>query len=254
MSVTAAPVDVIRRNNSFIKFTLYPSSIVQAVIFTARNEVGARLCFYRCVWFCSQGGGSTWPGTPPQTRYTPWPGTPSWHQVHLPLGPGTPPGIRYTPRPGKPPLGPGTPPRTRYTPQTRYAPGTPPGPGTLLLDQVHPPGPGTPPRTRYTPQVRYTPLDQVHLPGPGTPPGPGTSPRTRYTPPGPGTPPGTREIRSTRGRYASYWNAFLFCLFFNGESNRLYENLESSVDSSVSDCQLPSCYPFCATLVQVTTY
>ena len=33
MSVTAAPVDVIRRNNSFIKFTLYPSSIVQAVIF-----------------------------------------------------------------------------------------------------------------------------------------------------------------------------------------------------------------------------
>ena len=26
------------------------------VIFTARNEVGARLCFYTCVWFCSQGG------------------------------------------------------------------------------------------------------------------------------------------------------------------------------------------------------
>ena len=23
---------------------------------TARNEVGARLCFYMCVWFCSQGG------------------------------------------------------------------------------------------------------------------------------------------------------------------------------------------------------
>ena len=25
---------------------------------TARNEVGARLCFYTCVWFCSQGVGS----------------------------------------------------------------------------------------------------------------------------------------------------------------------------------------------------
>ena len=24
---------------------------------TARNEVGARLCFYTCLWFCSQGGG-----------------------------------------------------------------------------------------------------------------------------------------------------------------------------------------------------
>ena len=82
--------------------------------------------------------------------------------------------------------------------------GTPPGPGT-------PSEPGTPPGTRYTPS-----------PGPGTPPG------TRYTPSpgpgtppsqGPGTPPGTRytplisawwEIRTTSGRYASYWNAFLF--------------------------------------------
>ena len=27
------------------------------VTFTARNEVGARLCFHRHVWFCSQGGG-----------------------------------------------------------------------------------------------------------------------------------------------------------------------------------------------------
>ena len=46
--------------------------------------------------------------------------------------------------------------------------------------------------------------DQVHPPGPGTPPpDQAHPPRTRYTP------PGTREIRSTRGRYASYWNAFL---------------------------------------------
>ena len=91
--------------------------------------------------------GSTWAGTTPGTRYTPW------NQVHPP-GPGTPPRTRYTPRPGTP-LGLGTPPwdqvhspGTRYTPQTRYPP-----------DQV-PPGPGTHPGTRYTP------WDQVHPPGP----------------------------------------------------------------------------------------
>ena len=59
-----------------------------------------------------------------------------------------------------------------------------------------------------------TPLDQA-------PPRPGTSPR-------PGTPrPGTPQdrtppqeadcsIRSTSGQYASYWNAFLYDLFFTG--------------------------------------
>ena len=72
--------------------------------------------------------------------------------------------------------------------------------------------------------------DQVHPPGTRYPPGPGTPPGTRYTPsPRPSTPPptGTRytprdqvhtppqcracwEIRSTRRRYASYWNAILF--------------------------------------------
>ena len=88
-----------------------------------------------------------------------------------------PPGTRYTP------LGPGTPLGTRYSPR----------------DQVHPPGPGTPPRTRYTPL------------GPGTPPG------TRYTPRDQVHPPWTRKIRSTRGRYASYWNAFL--LFFSFSSS-----------------------------------
>ena len=48
------------------------------------------------------------------------------------------------------------------------------------------------------------PRDQVHPPGPGTPPG------TRYT-------PGSCacwEIRATSGRYASYWNAFLFSAKF----------------------------------------
>ena len=106
-------------------------------------------------------GGSTWPGTPPGTRYTAQdqvhpPGTryTPWDQVH--------PQTRYTPRPG-------TPPRTRYTP----------------WDQVHPPGPGTPP-DQVPPQTRYTPH-----------PRPGTPPRTWYTPPGPGTPPGAEHA----GRY-----------------------------------------------------
>ena len=107
---------------------------------------------------------------------------------------------------GTPP-GPGTPPRTRYTPKTRYTPRT----MYTHLDQVHPlgsgtppdqvpPGPSTPPGTRYTPQDQVHPRDQVH------PPGPGTTPRTRYPPP--------PKIRSTSGRYASYWNAFLLKILF----------------------------------------
>ena len=135
-----------------------------------------------CQSFCSQGGGGEH-----LERYP-------LDQVH-PLGrAGTPPGTRYTPRAGQvhPP------------------------------DQVHPRA-GTPPLARYTPWVsyppgtRYTPLGRYTL-GPGTPPGPGTHP------PGPGTPPWTRYIPRNqvppaprdgycRGRYASYWNAFLFFFF-----------------------------------------
>ena len=83
--------------------------------------------------------------------------------------------------------------------------------GGGVPDQVHPPGtrytppgPGTPPGTRYNPppRTRYTPPDQVHPPG------------TRYTPQARYTPPRAANsgIRSTIGRYASYWNAFLFTL------------------------------------------
>ena len=67
--------------------------------------------------------------------------------------------------------------------------------------------PGTPCGTRYTPQDQvHPPRDQVHPPGPGTPPRPGTPPGTRY----PTWHRACWEIRSTRGRYASYWNVFLF--------------------------------------------
>ena len=94
-----------------------------------------------------------------------------------------PPRTRYTPRPGTPP-----PPRT---PGTRYTPS---------------------PRNRYTPRTRYTP------PRPGTPPGPGTPP-DQYTPPPRSS--ACWEIRATSGRYASYWNAFLF--FHQIKGNQLNE-------------------------------
>ena len=100
-----------------------------------------------------------------------WASTP--RQVH-------PPG-RYTPGQVHPLLQAGTPPK-----------------------QVHPQA-GKPPLGRYTLLGRYTsqagtPPWQVHPPG-------------RYTPSQAGTPPRSSacwEIRTTSGRYASYWNAFLF--------------------------------------------
>ena len=128
---------------SIVIFTIRVHSLPKINVFTARNEVGARLCFYRCVILFT--GGGTWPGTPPKTRYTPP------DQVH-------PPGTRYPPDQVHPP-------GTRYTsPRDQVHP---PGPGTPPWDQVHPlgpdtpPGPGTPPPagTRYTPPL-----------GPGTPP------------------------------------------------------------------------------------
>ena len=142
-----------------------------------------RLCFYKRM---SVHRGEYLTRYPPRIRYPP-------------PGPGTLPGTRYTPRDQVPPQDPLDqihPPRTRYTPQDQVHP----------LDQV-PPRPGTS-QTRYTPGTRYTPQDQVHPPDQVNPPGPGTPPSTRY-PPGPGTPPPPR-YGFCCGRYASYWNAFLF--------------------------------------------
>ena len=40
-----------------VKTELYPEEFKREVTFiTALNEVGARLCFYTCLWFCSQWG------------------------------------------------------------------------------------------------------------------------------------------------------------------------------------------------------
>ena len=60
---------------------------------------------------------------------------------------------------------------------------------------------------------RYTPK-QVHHPPAGTP-----------TPPGQVHPPGAvHEIRATSGRYASYWNAFLYLPFFSEDTPLLRLN------------------------------
>ena len=131
----------------------------------AATKLWPRLCFYLCLWFCTQGG-----------------------------SPENPPG------PGRPPVDQGEPPRTKENrPRTRETPrdqAEPPRPRRT------PPGPGRPPRTRQNP------------------------PRPRRTPPGPGRhPPGPRRtppeedcsIRSMSGRYASYWNAFLFVVNFCDE-------------------------------------
>ena len=129
---------------------------------------------------------------------------------------------------------------------TRHWGRPPPRPGThhTPLDQTHPPrprtppppppGPGTPPPP---PRTRHTPPDLTHTPGPDTPlpprpgtppipPGPDTHPyppRDQAPPPDkaplprPGTPPEADSgIRSTSGRYASYWNAFLL-KFISGQ-------------------------------------
>ena len=66
------------------------------MVVTARNEVGARLCFYTCLWFCSQGesaplhAGIHPPGPEAGTPPGPEAGTPPPRSRHPP-GPGTPP-------------------------------------------------------------------------------------------------------------------------------------------------------------------
>ena len=85
---------------------------------------------------------------------------------------------------------------------------------------IPPPTPGaeeqTPPWTRQTPRPGRHPPRSRHPPDQADPPRPGTpqeqTPWTRQNPPRPGKPPSWEadfSIRSTSGRYASYWNAFL---------------------------------------------
>ena len=77
----------------------------------------------------------------------------------------------------------------------------PPGPGRPPREQTHPPGPGRPP------------WEQTHHP---PPPRPGRPPKRQKHPPRPLPTPREADssIRSTSGRYLSYWNAFLSNDFF----------------------------------------
>ena len=74
-----------------------------------------------------------------------------------------------------------------------------------------PPGAGTPPEQTHTPRNRPPRSRRTHPPA-------GTNPQEQaHTPQEQTPPPDPREadygIRSTSGRYASYWNAFLFLIF-----------------------------------------
>ena len=97
------------------------------------------------------------------------------------------------------------PPRSRYTPPgSRHPPWSRHPPQTR-----HPSGSRHPPKQTHTPGSRHPPHREQTPPGTRHPPRPDT-PRDQ-------TPPPQRaccEIRSTRGRYASYWNATCFVLFF----------------------------------------
>ena len=97
-----------------------------------------------------------------------------------------------------------------------------------------PPREQTPPRSRpppeQTPTGADTPPGTKYTPSPGlsTPPG------TKYTPPGlstPSPPEADSGIRSTSGRYASYWNAFLLKILL-----LLDENNKDNFDVIVTIC------------------
>ena len=97
----------------------------------------------------------------------------------------------------------------------------------------HPPGSGHP-LGADTPPGANTPRDQTSPGGRHPPPGADTPPGTRHPLPGADTPPGTTPppqeadsgIWSTSGRYASYWNAFMFAMqlrwgLWRKEGNRI---------------------------------
>ena len=89
---------------------------------------------------------------------------------------------------------------------------TPPGSTQHPPGSRHPPDQAHPLDQAHTPQTRHTPLGADTPPGADPqPPGPGTHPPRADPPRSTDTPPWEADcsIRSTSGRYASYWNAFL---------------------------------------------
>ena len=151
---------------------------ISTFIFTGRNEVVAKVMFLHVSVILLTGGVS---GQPPHRENPPGPGRPPHRE--------NPPGTRQTPPPGRE-----SPLRTRQTPplQTRQTP----------------PAGRTPPQNQAdtSPWQGEPPLDQAD-PQQGEPPWQGKAPPGMENPP-------PREaddsIRSMSGRYASYWNAYLF--------------------------------------------
>ena len=110
----------------------------------------------------------------------------------------------------RPPQEADIPPRSRHTPQSRHPPEADPPRGR------HPPplGADTPPWSRHPPLGAYTPPWEQTPPQKQTPPQEADTPPRGRHPLGADTPHPPSEagsgIRSMSGRYASYWNAFLF--------------------------------------------
>ena len=117
----------------------------------------------------------------------------------------------------------------------------PPGPDPPRPGTHHRPGADTP-QSRPPPGTRSPPDLHTHTPPPSRSPPeqtpPGTPPGSRHPPPG----EADSSIRSTSGRYASYWNAFLFKLkeFELMCRSLVYEAPYQFIDS-VLDCSVHSC-------------
>ena len=95
-----------------------------------------------------------------------------------------------------------------------------------VCDFVHGGGgsPGSPPGTRQTPPRREKPPpDQADPP----------TPRTRQTPP-------PASIRSMSGRYASYWNAFLYMIILLLQNNAFSQSQLSQLRSQIMAYKLLS--------------
>ena len=101
---------------------------------------------------------------------------------------------------------------------------TPPPGSRHPLERTHPPRADTPwEQTPPPPRSRH-PLPEQTPPWEQTPPK--ADPPGADTPPGPEPPPEADSgIRSTSGRYASYWNAFLFMIDFIIVILKTFKNL-----------------------------
>ena len=163
-----------------------------------------------CQSFCSG-------GCLPQCMlgYTFWEGTPPG-QVHPLAGTHPPPG-RHTPRQVHPQAG--TPPRQVHLWQVHPPPwaGTPPPTMVSAVDSMHPTGM----LSCYRPQrscgkVMFSQVCVILFTGGSASVHAGIPPWSKHHPPPGADTPHRRacwEIRSTRRRYASYWNATLFVIF-----------------------------------------